>query len=152
MKKLLLAAIVGLSSLLSSTAQAQTATSAFDVVINLQAGCIVSTAADITFNYTAFQAGTLNPTTNFDVTCSTNLPYTIALTTTSTTGTANVTDPVVGLAYSLALSGAGANGSGVAQNYVITGTMVGGQAGTCATATCSNAGSATRNKTVTITY
>ena len=155
MKKLLLVAAMGLASVLSPTAQAATATSTFDVLINLTPSCSVSTAADITFAYTSFQVAAVTPSTGFNVTCTNTLLYTVALTTTSTAGTANVTDAVVTLAYTLALVApvGGGTGTGAAQAYTINGTMAGGQSGTCVgPAVCSNAGSGNRNKTVTITY
>jgi len=48
----------------------------------------------------------------------------------------------------LHVNGSSATGNGLTQNYTINGSIAGGQAGTCATATCS--GSQTR--TLTITY
>ena len=49
---------------------------------------------------------------------------------------------LLGLTYNLALSSAASVGTGLTQNFTINGTIAGGQAGTCASASCS--GSQTR--------
>jgi len=104
------------------------------------ATCTLSTPpGSIAFNYTSFGA-TANASTTFAATCTTYLPYTMALDATS--GTIN------GVTYTLALSASSATGSGVAQSYTINGNIAAGQGGTCAASTCT--GSQTR--TLTITY
>ena len=95
---------------------------------------------DINLNYTANQVAAATANTSFGVRCTTALPYTMALDATSGT--------IVSLNYTLALSQASATGSGLVQTYSVNGSIAGGQAGKCATATCS--GSQTR--TLTITY
>lgn len=95
---------------------------------------------DISLSYTSFQVSAAAANTSFGVRCTTALPYTMALDATSGT--------IVGLTYTLALSQTSATGNGVIQNYSVNGSIAGGQAGTCATASCS--GSQTR--TLTVTY
>ena len=119
-----------------------TGTSAtFGVSIVTPSSCSISTPpGNITFTYTAFQAGTASASTSFATTCTSLLPYSMAL---------DVTSGVLsGLQYDLALSSASAVGNGSAQTYSVTGTMASGQPGTCATGTC--AASAARQ--ITITY
>ncbi len=116
------------------------ATNTFPVTIYTPASCSVSTApGTITFNYVAF-GGAIAPTTNFAINCTSQLPYTMALDAVS--GTA------FGLNYTLALSAAGGTGSGIAQSNTVNGAMVAGQAGTCATGSCSS----TTARTLTISY
>jgi spore coat protein U-like protein len=117
-----------------------TTTATFPVSIVTPATCSISTApGNVAFTYTAFGA-VQNATTPFGVTCTNLLPYTMALD--ATVGV------VAGLQYTLALSAAGATGTGVAQPYSINGTMPAAQAGTCAGASCAT----TQARTLTITY
>jgi spore coat protein U-like protein len=114
--------------------------SSIPVAIFMSATCNISTAPGvITFNYTSFGPA-INPTTTFGATCTSLLPYTMALDVTS--------GALLGLNYSLALSTASSTGTGVQQTHTITGTMVAGQAGTCAVGTCS----ASQMHALTITY
>ena len=132
----------------TAPAQAATVTSSFNVDITLTSLCSVSTPANLTFAYTALQVAASTASTPFSVTCATGLPYTVAL-----SGT-NVTDDAVGLAYSLALTApvGGGTGTGAAQAYSVSGTIAGGQAGTCITASCVNTLATNKTKTVTVTY
>jgi len=115
-------------------------TGSFPVTINVTASCRISTApGNIAFNYTSFGAA-VNASTNFGATCTSALPYTMALDVTSGT--------LLGMNYSLTLSAASANGTGLEQTYTISGFMAGGQAGTCSTGTCT----ATQSHTLTISY
>jgi len=114
--------------------------SPIQVLINQNATCNISTApGTITFNYTSFGPA-INPATNFGATCTNGLPYTMSLDTTSGT--------LLGLNYSLALSASSSTGSGFEQTHTITGTMAAGQAGTCASGSCS----ATQTHTLMISY
>jgi len=116
-------------------------TSTFNVsVITTNACQIAVPPADINLSYTSFQVAAAAASTSFGVRCTTALPYTMALDATSGT--------VLGLSYTLALSQASGTGSGITQTYSINANMVGGQIGTCATASCS----ASQTRTVTITY
>lgn len=149
MKKLLSTAalsMLALSGLLSGPAQAATATANFNVLINLTSACQLSTPTDLSFNYTSFQAAAASGTTTFNVKCTNTLPYALSL------DLASVTDAATNLAYTLALSGATAAGTGADQLITVTGTMALGQGGTCATATCNNSSSANKQRTLTVTY
>lgn len=116
------------------------ASGSLSVAIATPATCALSTApGNVVFNYVAF-GGAQTPSTTFRVTCTSYLPYTMALDATS--GTA------LGLSYTLSLSATGGTGTGAAQTYSINGSMAAGQAGTCASGTCS----ATQARTLTITY
>jgi spore coat protein U-like protein len=113
----------------------------FNVTIITNASCtLTSPPGNINLAYTSFQVAAASASTNFGVNCTTGIPYTMALDATSGT--------LVGLNYTLALSQTSSNGTGVAQTFSISGSIAGGQAGTCATGSCS--GSATR--TLTVTY
>lgn len=157
MKKLLSIAalsLLTLSSLLTAPLQAATASGQFNVVINLTSKCEINTTNaatgavidPLTFTYTSFQLAAATASTAFNVRCTNSLPYTMAL------SNSGVTDDVVNLAYTLALSAASGTGTGTNQAFSVNGTMALGQAGTCATATCTNALATNRTKTLTITY
>jgi spore coat protein U-like protein len=129
--------------LMTLTYGALTANGNASVSILAPASCSMSTApGDISFVYTSFQVGAATASTTFGVTCTNTLPYTMALDATS--GTL----PGVGLAYTLSLSTSSSTGTGVAQTHSVSGTMAGGQVGTCATASCI----ASQAHTLTVTY
>ncbi len=116
------------------------ATGSFGVQIHMSSTCNLTTPpGTITFNYTSF-GPTINPTTTFGANCTSMLPYTMALDATSGT--------LLGLNYSLALSATSGTGTGAPQTHTITGTMVSGQAGTCAGSLCS----ATQAHTLILSY
>jgi len=119
------------------------------VTIVAPATCIITTPpANVAFSYTAFSPAAVLANSTIGVRCTTFLAYTITL-----DAAINV---LTGLNYSLALnttSAGGTNplssvGTGVVQTFFINGTMAPGQAGTCASATCSG----TQTRTLTITY
>ena len=56
---------------------------------------------------------------------------------------------LLGLNYTLALSSTGTTGTGFAQPYTVTGSIAADQAGTCSTGTCT---ATQTGVTVTITY
>ena len=123
-------------------------TNTFPVNISTPSVCTITTApGTLTINYTAFGAAQ-TPSTPFQPTCTIYLPYSMALSATS--GVAS------GVNYSLALntintggsSPLASTGTGAAQTFYINGNAAAGQAGTCATGTCS----ATNTHTLTITY
>lgn len=117
-----------------------TDTGTFGVSIATPATCNLSTApGNVVFNYVGFGAAA-NASTAFGVTCTNYLPYTMALD--ATTGT------ILGVSYTLALSASSATGTGSAQSYTISGNIAAGQAGTCASGSCS----ASQGRTLTITY
>ena len=152
MKKILSIAAFGmiaLSSLVATQSQAASSTGTFLVNINLTSACVYAKTADVTFNYTSFQATAQAATAGgFTLQCTNSLPYSLALDATS------VTDTATNLAYTVALSATSGTGSGVAQTYSVTGSMISGQAGTCAVAggACTNAASTNKTRTLTVTY
>lgn len=110
------------------------------VDIYAPANCTVSTpAGNISLVYAAF--GTQKTaSTNFGVTCTNGMPYTVAT---------DVTESVlVGLRYALSLSATSANGTGAPQTFTVTATIPAGQAGTCPSGTCTG----TNTHTLTISY
>ena len=116
-------------------------TTPFTVTIRTDNQCQFSIPpGNVAFTYTSFQALPANASTSFGVRCTTALPYTMALDAPGGT--------LLGLTYSLSLPTAASVGTGATQSHNVNGTIAGGQAGTCASATCS--GSQTR--TLTITY
>ena len=153
MKKLLIATTAALAAM-SAPVHALTATGTFNVVINLTSKCEINSTnaatgaviSDLTFAYTSFQTTSSTASTGFNVRCTNSLPYSLALSGSS------VTDTAVDLAYTLALSAATGTGNGADQAFTVTGNMAAGQAGTCATATCSNTAATNKTKTLTVTY
>ena len=123
-----------------------TAQSTFPVQIYVDTSCQINSPTDLTFNYTSFRVTALIGTSTFNVKCTNALPYALSL------DLSSVTDAATNLAYTLALSGATANGTGLNQLITVTGTMAAGQSGTCATAVCTNAASANKQRTVTVTF
>lgn len=117
------------------------AVNSFPVSIATTWNCVLSSPpGDVAFGtYLAF-GGPLAASTNFGITCSQFLPYTISLSASGGT--------IAGLNYTLSLSTASSVGTGALQTHVINGAMAGGQAGTCGTATCNG----TDSRTLTITY
>lgn len=117
-----------------------TATGVAGVSVSTPPTCNLSTApSDVVFNYVGF-GPVANASTTFAVTCSTYLPYTMALDATSGT--------VLGLNYTIGLSAPSGTGNGAAQTYTISGTIAAGQAGTCGTGSCT----ASQARVLTITY
>jgi len=113
----------------------------FSVSIITIASCTLTTPpGNINLAYTSFQVAAASANTTFRVNCTTGIPYTMALDANSGT--------LVGLNYTVALSQASSNGTGANQTFSITGGIAGGQAGTCATGSCS----ASATRTLTITY
>jgi spore coat protein U-like protein len=93
------------------------------------------------FSYTSFSPSAVTATQAFVLRCSQGTPWTVSVD--------PAPSPLLGLDYSIAVSPASGTGLGsTGQTIMLTGTMPAGQAGTCATGTCT----ATRTHTVTITY
>jgi len=117
-----------------------TAVGAFGVAIATPATCSLTTApGNVVFSYVGFGAAA-SASTTYGVTCTSFLPYAMALDTTSGT--------LLGVAYTLAISASSATGTGSQQSHSITGNIAAGQAGTCSSGSCS----ASQAHTLTITY
>lgn len=117
-----------------------TALGTIGVNISTPATCSLTTPpGNVVFSYVGFGAAA-NASTSYGVTCSTYLPYTMALDATSGT--------ILGLNYTLALSATSATGNGAEQTFSISGNIAAGQSGTCATGTCT----ASQGRTLTLTY
>jgi spore coat protein U-like protein len=158
MKRILTATAIA-AALAAGNAQAGSTSGTFSVNVTLTSACTLSAVNNLAFTYTSLQAGVSNATGGgFSVSCTTTLPYTFGLQ--SGNGAATppgaasilITDNAVNLDYSLALSAAGGTGNGVAQNYSVTGTMAASQAGTCATASCTNAAATNKTHTLIVNY
>lgn len=154
MKKLALVTALALTAMVTLPLQAATTTGTFDVNITLTTACLYTKTADVTFAYTSFQttAATAAPG-GFNVRCTNTLPYSLALDALTTT------DASTQLAYTLSLSSTTGTGNGNNQPFTVNGTMGLGQAGTCATVgvgaaagTCTNTLSSNKVRTLTITY
>lgn len=116
------------------------AAGSFPVTIVTPATCTLNTPpGNVVFNYTSFGAAA-NASTTFRITCSSGMPYTMALD--ATAGT------VIGLNYTLGLSTTVTAGTGVQQVHTVSGNMPAAQSGNCAGATCT----ASQARTLTITY
>lgn len=126
---------------LALSAGTQTLPATAQVSIYAPALCTITTPpGNISLTYKAFGPAVSN-STQFWVQCTVKMPYTMA-----TDVTQNVLN---GVRYSLALSSTASNGTGAPQNFSITASANGGQAGTCAGGACPPA---TRTHTLTISY
>jgi hypothetical protein len=154
MKKRILAIILGLAAVLSAPVHAANDSASFTVTINLTSKCVFGTIAPMVFAYTSFQATLASATGGtFNMKCTNSMPYKIGFTNAPTPAVTDaVTDDAVNLAYTLGLSAATGTGSGVDQAYSISGSMALGQAGTCLTASCTNASATNRVRTLYVVY
>lgn len=138
----------------SVNAQAATATGNFNVTISLTSKCEINSTeastgaviSDLALAYSSFQTSAATGSTSFNVRCTNNLPYTLALDLTS------VTDQALNLDYTLALDSSSGTGNGSNQLFTVNASMAAGQVGNCATASCTNAASTNKQRTLTITY
>lgn len=149
-----LAAVGSLS--LPRTSEAATASTPFSVDITLTSSCTFTNIVNVAFAYTSLQGGAQASTGGtLDVTCPLNLAYTSGLVASGSAAapaaSINVTDAAVNLNYTLNAP-AGGPGTGAAQAKTISGSMGANQAGTCATASCTNAASANRTHTLVVTF
>lgn len=113
----------------------------FPVSIVTPSSCTISSPpGNINFNYVGFQTTAASTSSNFAATCTSLLPYSLALDATS--------GVLAGLTYTLSLSATSNVGNGLSQPYTVNGTMASGQSGTCTTGICSG----TQARTLTITY
>jgi spore coat protein U-like protein len=138
MKKLLLSLAAVSIAAFTFSASAASVSNPFNVKVILATACKMSTITDVDFlTYTSQQTGVQTATGGaFTVTCTNTLPYTLKFVSDTGAATDSGTFPTVNLAYTLGLSAPGASGTGVAQAYNVTGSMVAAQPGTCSTATC----------------
>ena len=155
MKKLtkaLAVAAVGLSA--AGAAQAQTATTTFNVTANVVSSCNVS-ATDLAFgNYSATAAANLDQTSTISVTCTNGENYGIDLGATPMTRTmagpggstlnyGMFSDSTYSVAFGF--GDTALSGSGVAQNYTVFGRVPAGQFS-------ARSGAHSAVVTVTVTY
>ncbi|MGZ5180751.1 MAG: spore coat protein U domain-containing protein [Ramlibacter sp.] len=140
-------------------ASAATATGTFSVGITLNSNCLVNTTAtNVAFTYYSFtgaaSSGSAAATSNssFTLQCTNTLAVSsIALDGTASAGVYSYTDSATNLTYTLQL-GATPASDGTAKTVSITGSMAAGQAGICATTTCSNGSSTNKTRTITVTF
>lgn len=111
------------------------------VTIVTPPACTIATIPNITLTYgSAFRSTAATATTSAPVTCSSGLPYTMAV--------SPVGGVSAGINYALSLPASG-TGNGLAQGITITATAAAGQAGTCATAVCTGL---PQTHTLTVSY
>ena len=111
------------------------------VTIYAPANCVINPApGNVNITYPAFSVSPVSSTTTFGATCTSPMPYSLAV--------SPVSGTLAGVNYNVTLSAASATGSGTLQTYTITVTAPPGQGGTCAGATCT----ATQTHTLTVTY
>ena len=158
MKRIIAATAVA-AALAAGNAQAGNTSGTFNVNVTLTSSCTLGAVTDLAFAYTSLQVGASAATGGgFSVSCTSTLPYTFGLqsgngaATPPGAATIAVSDNAVNLNYSLGLSAAGATGNGAAQAFSVTGTMAGGQAGTCAVASCTNAAATNKTHTLIVNY
>ncbi len=157
MKRILTATAIA-AALAAGNAQAGNTSGTFNVNVTLTSSCTLAAVTDLAFAYTSLQPGVSNATGGgFSVSCTNTLPYTFGLFsgtpgTPPGAATISVLDNAVNLNYSLGLSAAGATGNGAAQPFSVTGTMAPAQAGTCATASCTNAAATNKTHTLIVNY
>ena len=149
----------------SVNAQAATATSNFNVTINLAAKCeLTTTPGPLVLNYVAFQATDLTATTTFGVRCTETLNYTVSMGDAAAYG--EDPDATTGLDYGIEiLDGTTAVADkntptsanitpatgGAITAYTIKATILKEQAGKCAVAAGACSGTPVA-KTLTISY
>jgi len=118
-----------------------TATNTFPVSISTPATCSVTTPpGNVAFGTYVAMGAAVNAATNFAVTCTNYLPYTMSLDAGS--------GVIAGVQYNVSLSTTAATGNGTAQTHTIDGSLPAGQAGACTGATCGGS----QARTLTITY
>jgi spore coat protein U-like protein len=158
MKRILTATVIA-AALTAGNAQAGNTSGTFNVNVTLTSACTLAAVTAVDFAYTSLQGAVANATGGgFSVSCTNTLPYTLGLfagtagATAPGTPTISVLDNAVNLNYSLGLSAAGATGNGTPQPFNVTGTIAGGQAGTCAGASCTNGAATNKTHTLFVNY
>ncbi len=129
----------------NSTGTVQGSPASFGVTLSKPSHCYFSVLpGNISMSYTSLSTSPVTASSNYSINCTNSTTYTMALN--SSNGV------LVGLQYTLALSATGTRtGSGFQQNYTVNATIPAGQAGTCASGSCS-ATSLVGAHVVTITY
>jgi hypothetical protein len=118
------------------------AATSFGVSASIQHSCYFSSApSPLTLDYTSFTTTAATGSSNFQLSCTYNSPYTLTLGP-PTTGT------LLGLNYSLALSATSGIGIASPQSYSVNGTVAANQSGTCTTGSCS----ASQSHTITVGF
>lgn len=126
----------------TSAAGTSLGTATFGLAATIAPFCRFSTnPSTLNLNYTSFATTAATGTSAFSLNCTAGTSYG-PITVTPATGTA------LNVAYSLALSATSGTGNAADQNFTVTGTAAAGQAGTCATSTCS----ANNPHTITVTF
>lgn len=118
----------------------------FVVDVTLTSACSITTPTDVVFAYTSFGGAQVSTGGDFNVSCTATLPYAFTLHNNAGVtagGTPTINGTIVGLNYTLTAPPE-TTGSGARQ---ITGSMIGGQAGTCGVASCN--GTATHSLIIT---
>ena len=160
MKRLILAAVVSAAALVAPAAQAQGFTSGqFNVTITLNSACTLGAISPVTFTYTSLGGLANSAGGGFNVSCTSGLSYTFGLeegtatppTTVPGAPNISVLDDDVNLTYQLNAP-AGGVGNGGAVAHTISGTIAGGQAGTCNAASCDNLAATNRTHTLIVNY
>ena len=158
MKRILTATAIA-AALAAGNAQAGSTNGTFNVSVTLTSSCTLSAVTAVDFAYTTLQVGASTATGGgFTVRCTNTLPYTLGLqsgngaATPPGAATISVTDNAVNLGYTLGLSAAGATADGTLQPFNVTGTMAGGQVGTCAGASCTNGAATNKTHTLIVNY
>lgn len=110
--------------------QANTGNVSFPVAISTPATCALTQPPGVlNFGiYRSLSPSPVNGSSQFGVTCTAYLPYTMTVSPGGGT--------VVGLTYSLSIATPSSTGTGVLQNFTVDGTIPAGQAGVCGTGTC----------------
>jgi len=157
MKRLIAASILAAGFV--NPAAAATTSDTVNVDITLTSACSISTITPVTFAYTSLGGAVTQGAGDgaFTVRCTNNHGYTIGLVASGSAAApaasiGPVTDSVLNLQYSLGLSATSGTGNGTPQSFNVTGSMGANQVGTCAAASCTNAGATNRVHTVVITY
>ncbi|MBC7601695.1 MAG: hypothetical protein H7255_03425 [Ramlibacter sp.] len=156
MKKLIIIIAMAILNAAVSVSAATLPNQTLNVNITLTSKCeVVTSPADIPLTYTSFQTTAASNTATYVFRCTNTLPISaIALDATAGGGLggATIVDAATNLNYTVALTGVPTAGNGASQTVTITANIPANQAGTCATATCTNAASGNKLRTITFTY
>src|SRR3954452_6760489 len=106
MRKIVLAAALAAGAISCAATQAAPSTGTFNVTINLTSVCTIGAITAVDFAYTSLQGGNQASTGGtFNMTCTNTLPYSFGLQAGAGvpvppgSGTLNITDNAVNLAY-----------------------------------------------------